>query len=193
MAIYDDITKQALDVLTDILSKPNGKEIFHHANIIFLLKELEPEVSQEEILILAQKTAEAARASGNAFLIDERVDAVRYLLQYGISDRREENFGFPVATPDQMKALLLTCSLDVFTKIIDTVALENESFYALCENEYTISAEEAHKLASDAIKEATQKPVSLEDRITNAQQRVSVHDGSEKHASHDFGCNIPEI
>lgn len=120
--------EQANTMLEDLLSRPSGENIFALSIILYKQKEVTQDLSLEEKLSLAQKTLDACQESAVPLLIAERADAVAVLLEYGMKSMRSPEF--PEATPEQMKKLLLSCDIEVFTDIVDAVAVDNQEWNA---------------------------------------------------------------
>ena len=148
------LTKQANYLVEDVLSRPNGRDILALASIIARLHEVTDGLSSDERLLLAKKTMDACLCSAVPLLTEERVDAVRSLLETGMTTNRSPEF--PAASPGQTKNLLLTCDIDIFTEIVDAVAVDNQSYYAP-DNEYTCD-QDVRNRAVEAIENAAQAP-----------------------------------
>ena len=159
------LVEQASLLVDSVLDRPNGEEIFQLAKIIYDLRDVAPEGDLE---LLAQKTYDASLNSAVPLLTGERVDAVRCLLEYGVNANRVS--GLPEATAEQMTEVLCNCDLDTFTEIVDSVALDNQEFYA-ADYDYSIEAQERKKAAVAYIESIINKKPSLEERIGNAAKR----------------------
>lgn len=164
--------EQAYDLLNTILSVPNGNELFELSKILFALREHTDTLSKSDLLILAQKTMDCCFTSSVPFLAAERADAVGVCLSFGLSDLRVPDL--PQASAEEITKLLLSCDMDVFTEIVDCVALANQSYYAP-DNDY-LEAQLIHKKAVRAIQAITSEKASLNSTITDAQLRYAQQD-----------------
>lgn len=93
----------------------------------------ETDLSPKELYHICCKVQNAAYLSTEPFLHQERVDATRYLLEYGIGNSRIGNrFSYlPKLTREQAKDFLLSASLTEVCTLIDIVASENREFYSV--------------------------------------------------------------
>lgn len=180
-AIQLSIPEQAYDLLNEVMGRPNGSELFHTANIMYMLQEDETSLNHNELLAMTQRILDASMSSAAPLLTAERVDAVRTLLENGINPSRFSEF--PEATPEQMKDILLNCDIDIFTEIIETVAVDNQEFYAP-DNQYSQDALDMHQKAVDAIKAVANREIDIADQkaVEDAvwkllyEDRASVYD-----------------
>jgi len=153
------LIEQAYSVVSDILSKEKSTELLEMANVIYQLKRGN-NLSKPEILHLAQKTVDGSQNSTIPLLTDERIDAVKTLLAYGMENHRSPEF--PEASSSDMKELLLNCDLDIFTEIVDSVAIDNIRFY-LPDRDYSKYGNEMLTKAINAIQAITQKEIPVKD------------------------------
>ncbi len=116
------LTEQANAILEDVLSQEYGNQLFAMANILYILKDVSSNLEKQERFALAQKVWDASYNSVLPLLYEERAYAVSNLLTNGMLATRSPEF--PEATPEQMKKLLLTCDIDIFTEIVDSVATD---------------------------------------------------------------------
>lgn len=139
-------------LVESIFSNQGKEDLWFYAQFFAALRvwELDKNLLPEDQDLLARKTRSAGYNSVVPLLMAERIDAVCTLLEKGITDNR--SFGFPPATPEQMAKLLLSCDEDVFSEIVDTVAIDNQSLYAP-DNEYSLSSLEEYNRAVAAIQE----------------------------------------
>ena len=121
---------EAIQLVNEIIAKPGGVELFHLADIYFGVSQSESEepLTNEETLELTTRIDYTASVSTVPLLTAERVDAVRFMLEYGITPNRSPEF--TSATASEAKQLLLECELDVFADLVDAVALDGHSYYA---------------------------------------------------------------
>lgn len=157
--------KQALSLVDEVYDKEEGKEVLSIANIVHMLKQ-ENILSNEEILSLTQRLYEASYTSAAPLLTAERVDAVRYLLEYGINKNRFDEF--PSVSPEQVKEFMLSCDIEIFIDLVETVAVDNQSFYAP-----DFISDEREKQVSDALLTYVSRKPALENVISGAAERVN--------------------
>lgn len=114
--------------------------------------------------------------SSQCFLTEERLDAVRKLLERGMVQEADGEQNLMVKA-DEMPEFLLTCSDDTFVYLLDQTAIYNQELYAY---ENSMDAEEL--AASNLVREinafqSEAKKPSLADQIAGASNRVQ--SGSE--------------
>lgn len=165
----DKEIKQAVAFVEGVSSKPHGKEKLGISNIVYMLKESEDLLSNEEILCLTAKIYEASFMTEVPLLTAERVDAVRSLLEYGITENKSPEF--PTATREQAKELLLACDIEIFIDLVETVAIDNQRFYA---PEYSEPIEERLRPVRNAILSVINKKPELDSVISAAQTTRTV-------------------
>ena len=124
----DNKLENADNLLSEVMSQPHGEEVFLLANVIYLLRDASENLTKKELLLLAERTLDASQLSLVPLLTAERVDAVRTLLENGISPNRFPEL--PAVSPEDMTRVLLSCDMDVFTDLIEAVALDNQRYYA---------------------------------------------------------------
>jgi len=138
-------------------------------NMEYLFREVGVDFTESELFNLAVKVQEAAYASTEPLLHQERLDAVRCLLEYGISEKR---FGFlPTLTAEQTKDFLLTAERSVLATLIDIVGADNREYYN-ADNAYSISQQEYGENLVKALKQAVQQKKPLAEQIQNANSRT---------------------
>ena len=92
----------------------------------------ETELTPKELYRICCKVQKAAYLSAEPFLHQERVDAVRYLLEYGIGNSYSNRFSYlPKLSREQVKDFLLSASLTDVRTLIDIVASENRELYSV--------------------------------------------------------------
>lgn len=93
----------------------------------------ETDLTPKDLYRICCKVQKAAYLSAEPFLHGERVDAARYLLEYGLGNSRIENrfFYLPKLTQEQAKDFLLNASLTEVRTLIDIVASENRDLYSV--------------------------------------------------------------
>ena len=158
--------ENAAKVVSEVCSRPDGKELFGIANIVYMLKECEDFVSQEEILKFTERIYEASFMTDVPLLTAERVDAIRTLLENGITEKRLPDL--PSASPEQVKELLLTCDMDIFIDLVETVAVDNQAFYS---PEYSEPLEERLQPVKEAILAMVKQKAGLDEQIGDADAK----------------------
>lgn len=169
------LTAQAMTVLEEVLNKSNGDELFFAANVLYTLQQDDTPLNREELLVMAQRILDASYCSAAPLLTAERVDAVCTLLTNGMTSNRSPEF--PEATPEQMKEVLFNCDMDVFTEIVEAVAVDNQEFYAP-DNNYSQDAIETYQKAVTAIQAVTSKKLSLSEQIASAEAKSAKESNS---------------
>lgn len=121
--------EMAIKLVDDILSRPNGSDLMYIGNIYYSLSccELEDPLTKEELIGLTDRICEASGSSCVPLLTAERVDAVRFMLEYGISGNRSPQF--TSINADQARKLLLSCDQEVFTDLVDAIAVDGHDYY----------------------------------------------------------------
>lgn len=149
--------------------------------------ELDEPLSKEEIYTLATKLEEAYSTFTAGLLHEEHLDAIRYMLEYGICEDHTSEFS--EVSADDARKLLLSANDQVFATIVETVAINNEIHYEVM-NQIILEPEEINAVekAIAAIQVGEQKtpepiqpqnPVestkkeSLADKIKDAAVRAS--------------------
>lgn len=160
--------------------------------------ELENPLTYEESYSLAKKLSEASASFTTGMLHEEHLDAIRYMLEYGIREDHTSEFS-EVSAADARK-LLLSADDQVFCTIVETVAINNEIHYEVM-NKIILEPEELNAVekAIAAIQEgeekvteisqpqtpvAPQKKTSLADKILNAENRASQAQTSPEEKQH---------
>ena len=149
-----------------ILINPNEQEIFELASVSCALSLV---ANEEDIPLLARKILDAQLTSPATFNLGKGVDAVCTLLEFGMNSNRFPEF--PTATPRQMRDILLSCDLDIFKEIVDSVAKDIQAYNAP-DNEYSDAAAQSRAAAVEYITNATQKKTPLADQISDANFRA---------------------
>ena len=161
---------QADALLSEFLSKPNGHEMFYIASIINQLDQAEVPLDREEIYVMTQRIVDIEQVGVVPLLTAERVDAVCILLNNGMRGTRSPEF--PEASPEQMKEILLSCDLDVFEDIVETVAVDNQEFYGP-ENQYSQDAIDQRQASISFMESIIKRKPSLAVQIVAAEAKVS--------------------
>lgn len=90
--------------------------------------ELDDPLSPETLYILASKLAEASGTWFNEPLLhQEHLDAIRYLIEYGINARHSPEF--PKLSPENTLQLLLTADNQVFGTLVEVAAINSRDHY----------------------------------------------------------------
>lgn len=125
----DKNIEKAVQLANDILSQPEGSNLMYIASIYYSLSvDLDEELTDDELITLTDRICEASGASTIPLLTAERVDAVRFMLEYGISPNRSPEFTKIDAA--QAKKLLLTCDMEIFIDLVDAVAVDGHDYYS---------------------------------------------------------------
>ena len=125
-----DTLSRAYDLVNEVVSQPNGEDVLYAATILHSLRRCEADIplSREEMLTLADRLVNAAGMSTIPLLTAERADAVRYLLEYGITENMSPEF---TALPAQeTRTFLLSCDMEIFINLVDAVAVDSQAYYA---------------------------------------------------------------
>lgn len=166
------IYERAANMVDDLLSKRDGEDLFYIANVYYTLSfhESEQNISREELLKLTEKIVDASYISVVPVLTAERVDAVKAMLECGITEKR--SVVLPELTPEQAKKVLLNCELEDFCTIVDQLAVDNQQFYAPDKNDITSEdIDNVEKAVADILRE----PMALEEVISNAEAHKGEH------------------
>ena len=121
----EDSLSKAAELVDEMLSQEGGSTLLHLANIYHMLTECDLE--REERLQLTNRIHEIAGMSGVPVLSAERVDAVRFMLEHGISPNMSPEF--TSISAEQAKELLLSCDIEVFADLVDAVAVDSQEYY----------------------------------------------------------------
>lgn len=140
--------------------------MFYIANVYYTLSlaETENELTRDELLKLTERIIEASYVSVVPLLTAERVDAVRTMLEDGITARRSAVL--PELTSEEAKKVLLTCELEDFATIVNQLAVDNQRFYAPDRDDIT---EQDIDKVEKAVLSILDEPVALEDAISIAK------------------------
>lgn len=174
---------QARRLVEGVFSNQGKEDLWFYVQFFSALKEweLDKRLAPEDRDLLAHKTRSAGYNSDVPLLMAERIDAVCTLLEKGITKKR--SFGLTSATPEQMEKLLLSCDENIFSEIVDTVAIDNQSFYAP-DNEHSLYCSDARFGAIAAIREVVARD---ED-----EKRAPREDGSAPKWAHGIYREISE-
>lgn len=160
------LVDRAVKVVDDVLSLPNGSDLMYVGGIYYSLSlcELDKPLSNEELVKLTERVFEASGSSVVPVLTAERVDAVRFMLEYGVSaDRSPELVS---VTADQARGLLLSCDLEVFTDLVDAVAVDGHGYY---DQDLNIYNSELLDRVNSVLSDVLDKQLSLDDVVQNAE------------------------
>lgn len=125
----DNQTLKAVELVDNVLAQPNGADLLYHASIYYqLVVDSDQELTNDELLQLTERIVEASGTSTVPVLTAERVAAVRFMLENGISPNMSPEL--TSITAEQAKSFLLSCNPDVFTDLVDTVAVDSQEYYA---------------------------------------------------------------
>lgn len=125
----DNQTLKAAELVDNVLAQPNGDDLLYHASIYYqLVVDSDQELTNDELLQLTERIVEASGTSTVPVLTAERVAAVRFMLEYGISPNMSPQL--TSISAEQAKTFLLTCDPEVFVDLVDTVAVDSHEYYA---------------------------------------------------------------
>ena len=130
--------------------------------------ELEEPLTTDELYTLACKLEEA-RGSwfGEPLLHEEHLDAIRYLLEYGLNQNHSPEF--PELSAADTRKLLLSANNDVFGTLVEVAAINNQrSNYCVSYNKEDIEA------IIPSIEAAKDIKPSLSDKIADAQSKANL-------------------
>lgn len=159
--------EKAYALVENVCKLNRGSEVFSLANIVYMMREERELLTKDEILQLSDKISEASFYSAHPFLVAERTDAVRYLLEYGIKEKYSSNL--TCLPPDLTKTFLLSCDIDVFTDLVDMVAADNQELYG---PEYGSSSYEEQMVSISEALDYFKSGLPLEDKIASAEEQV---------------------
>ena len=124
--------------------------------------DLEKPLSSDVLYALASKLVEASSSHLNEPLLhEEYLDAIRYLVEYGISENQSPDL--PNLAPADTLQLLLTADDLVFATLVETVAINSREFYS------TSILQDDIDIVSPVIEDMREKKYSSDMSITNAQ------------------------
>lgn len=139
--------------------------------------ELENPLSDGELYTLASKLNEAGGSwFSQPLLHEEYLDAIRYLLEYGIDNTNSPEF--PELSADDARKLLLSADNQTFGTLVESVAIDNQGLYAVQAN---LNLQEIEHI-SHTIEVARSSKPSLSDKIAAAVGKSS-HASVEKASS----------
>lgn len=153
------------------------KALAHYANIIKLQEDQnylvaedmarldEIELEGKDLYRICCKLRKAAYLSTEPFLHQERLDAVRYLLEYGLNTGMSNRFSYlPKLTHAQAKDFLLSASQTEVCLLVDIVASENRDYYSVEHGIDMLDTDEGASLLNTLTSIAAQKQ-PLENRV----------------------------
>lgn len=130
------------------------------------------QLPEEELIVLAEKLHDLGSYSDAGFLNEEYLDAACYLLSYGVEKNHCPDF--PEVDASATKGYLLSADMDVFSTLIETIALNNQKYYAP-DNRYSLAHEhQLQKISSDlqCVADTKTNTASLTEKISHANSRV---------------------
>lgn len=168
----DKLFERAFDYVSETMGQENGNDFLFVSNVMYKLMDAEPneELTKDEVLKLTQRIVDAMGCSTVSILTAERVEAVCFLLENGI--KAERFYDLEPATPEQTKQLLLNCDIDVFTDLVDFVAVENEVYYA---PEGPVLDENAERQVNEAIEATLKGEMGLDQKIKDAEVKADTN------------------
>lgn len=161
MALYDENLR---------IHNEDNDAYYIAQNLQFLARcvEANEEIPLDQLYRLAERLHSDASYFGEPFLNEERLDAVRTLLENGMREEYDACLGD--LTPEQTLEFLLTCDESSFAFAVEQTAARNQEKYAagVPTREEEVSFEKALK----SFQESLEKP-SLDSQIAGAAQRAS--------------------
>lgn len=152
------------------LSSQRNNPVFQMAYDMAYMEEnieLEDPLTTDELYTLACKLEEA-RGSwfGEPLLHEEHLDAIRYLMEYGLTQKHSPEF--PELSAEDTRKLLLTANNEVFGTLIEVAAINNQkNYYLVSYNQEDIDA------VIPTIETARNSKSSLADKIAEAQSKAN--------------------
>lgn len=139
-------------------------------NLAFLARCVEPneELPLDQLYRLAERLHSDAACFGQPFLNEERLDAVRTLLENGMSNERDACLGD--LTPEQTLDFLLTCDEVSFAFAVEETAASNQQKYAA--DVPTRQEQVSFETTLKRFRTALEKP-ALDTQISGAAERTS--------------------
>ena len=170
----DDSLSKAAELVDEMLSQEGGSTLLHLANIYHMLAECDLE--REERLQLTKRIHEIPGMSDFPVLPADRADAVRFMLEYGISPNMSPEF--TSITPEQAKELLLSCDIKIFADLVDTVAVDSQEYYG---QEHGFLCDEMIQRVNEAIEGiqegGIEKAETLDEKVNAAKSEQKKESG----------------
>lgn len=130
-ATEQDLQKAEVFSIYNTLAGMTSNENYYIASDMAYLEqyvELDDPLTDEELFILASKIREASSSwFGQPLLHEEHLDAVRYLLEYGINKNHSSEF--PLLNAEQTRKMLLSADNEVFGTLVEVAAINNREHY----------------------------------------------------------------
>lgn len=157
-------------MLFESISAQRHNPLYHIASDMAYMEEyieLDDPLSPEELYTLASKLHEAGGSwFGEPLLHEEHLDAIRYMLEYGLNEDHSPEF--PALNADDTRKLLLSADNQVFGTLVENVAMDNQVSYS-SERNYEEDIEAVIPFIEAA---KTSKP-SLNEKIAAAEEKAS--------------------
>ena len=163
--------EKALSYFQEMIALKNDRD-FQVAESMYALRE--SGLSDDELFIISCKLQKCASFSAETFLHMERLDAARFLVEFGISEARLKYTSsvLPKLTNSEAKAFLLSAEPETFCAMIDIAASENRDYYHVSSSDDMIMQEEGQALLQKLQTFLKQKRPLLT-QINEADQRAN--------------------
>lgn len=123
---FDFLLEEATQFVKNTLQTEIGDSLLYLGNIYYNL--MDYNLSESEQKLLTKKIYLINNYSSIPLLTSERIDAIRFMLEFGIS---EEMVSDVINLSKELaKEFLLTCDMNTFTKLVDHVAVASREYYA---------------------------------------------------------------
>lgn len=156
----------------------NPSAFYIATNLAYLARivEKEEDLPLETLYQLAARLYDAGGSSIQPLLNEERLDALRYLLEYGVSAQMGPAFDF--LEVESMPEFLLQCSNETFLYLVERTAYFNQEKYS-SEIDYENDPYCKEEVQKDMVAfQKNRKQLSLNQQLSDAEKRYVVH----KHA-----------
>lgn len=163
--------EKALSYFQEMIAHQKDKD-YQVAESMYALRE--SGLSDDELFIISCKLQKCARFSAETFLHMERVDAARFLVEFGISEARLKftSSVLPKLSSSEAKTFLLSAEPETFCAMIDVVASENRDYYHVSSSDDMIMLEEGQALLRELQAFLIRKR-PLRTQISEADQRTN--------------------
>jgi len=170
----EDSLSKAAELVDEMLSQEGGSTLLHLANIYQMLTECDLE--REERLQLTNRIHEITGMSDVPVLSTERADAVRFMLENGISPNMSPEF--TSISAEQAKELLLSCDIEVFSDLVDAVAVDSQEYYGPEQEFFCEEMIQRVNKAIEGIQEGgIEKAETLDEKVNAAKSEQKKENG----------------
>ncbi len=123
---FDFLLEEATQFVKNTLQTEIGDSLLYLGNIYYNL--MDYNLSESEQKLLTKKIYLINNYSSIPLLTSERIDAIRFMLEFGISEEMVSDV--INLSKEFAKEFLLTCDMNTFTKLVDHVAVASREYYA---------------------------------------------------------------